>query len=53
MSKHGIAIEIEGQRINEQVQAENKEAFYADEELWDHEYCADGDVCGENCTYEA
>ncbi len=51
MSKHGIANEIDGVRINEQVKAENKLAFYADDEIWDHEFCADGEACGDECIY--
>lgn len=52
MGKHEIAKVIDGQRINEQVQAEDKKAFYANDEIWDHEFCADGDACDNNCPFE-
>lgn len=50
MGKHGIAKVIDGDRINEQVEAEGNLAFYADEEIWDHEFCGPGEeACGEKC----
>lgn len=50
MGKHEIAAEINGVRINAQVEAENKKAFYADDEIWDHEFCGPGEeACEDNC----
>jgi hypothetical protein len=52
MGKHSIAAEMEnGARMAQQVQDEAKAAFYADDEIWDHEFCADGDACDNNCPY--
>lgn len=52
MGKHTIAVEINGERINEQVREAEKAEFYASD-VWDHEYCADGEACGDECIYEA
>lgn len=51
MGKHEIAKEIEGVRINAQVEAEWKAEFYASD-VFDHEFCADGNACDDNCPFE-
>lgn len=51
MGKHSIAMEMaNGTRMSQQV-ADEREAFYADNDIWDHEFCADGDACDSNCPY--
>lgn len=51
MGKHAIAVVIEGERINEQVREEQKAEFYASD-VWDHEFCGDGDPCSvDGCPY--
>lgn len=51
MAKHE-AVEFGGEIVAAQVRDEAKEEFYASD-VWDHEFCADGDVCGDECIYEA
>jgi hypothetical protein len=29
----------------------DRNEFYADDEIWDHEFCADGDACDNNCPF--
>jgi hypothetical protein len=52
MGKHSIAVVIDGERTNEQVRVAEKEEFYASD-IWDHEFCADGEACGTDCIFEA
>lgn len=49
--RHAIASEVDGVRTNEQVRKAEKDAFYADDSVWDHEFCSIGDNCGSDCTY--
>ncbi len=52
MGKHSIAVDLgNGSRISQQVMDENKNELATNE--WDHDGCSDGDVCGEECIYEA
>lgn len=50
VGKH-TAVLVGNEIVAAQVRDEDKAAFYADDEIWAHEFCAPGDECGEECTY--